>query len=495
MRGNRIAGVLGLMVLAATSAVEAAPKYVYVYGNNVADLAAKDADFAIKNNDLINGLVPLANGDLANPAAPAPGYQPICSLPDPCLTMAQVLAGPHVGHQGFHPLYDNGSYGGVATQLAKLADGAEGVVMDGILADYMWPSSVFQYNLPAPTDIGEIRVFAANAHPGGYDARVFQDYDVEISTDTNPDPKQRVFTRLISEVLAVHTVCAGGSGGDGYYPKINKRDGTGEFVPPIGASLTRVFDDANPTLAAGVTSIRLTLYGVGNTQGMFIDRWLGGADCGVPAESVDPQDHDGLRRGFEGTIVKEIDVLAVRYEVFEQCSNTLDDDNDTLVDGDDPDCHGTRTICAPEVCDDSVDNNGNSLVDCDDPDCWEALICNMEICNNTLDDDGDGSTDCEDPDCAGFFPDCVCGAPRFDVDKDADVDQADFAVFQTCFTGPNPPAGTLADLPMECQCLDVTGALEVPDEAVDQNDLSRFEQCATGPGIPVADNACDGVTP
>jgi hypothetical protein len=53
------------------------------------------------------------------------------------------------------------------------------------------------------------------------------------------------------------------------------------------------------------------------------------------------------------------------------------------------------------------DDDGDSLVDCDDPDC--SGLCGApaygvpfeEACANGLDDDADGRTDCQDLDCAG----------------------------------------------------------------------------------------------
>jgi hypothetical protein len=66
-----------------------------------------------------------------------------------------------------------------------------------------------------------------------------------------------------------------------------------------------------------------------------------------------------------------------------------------------------------EICDNGVDDDEDGLVDGDDPDCQESE------CNNGLDDDGDGLTDEEDPDCqlscpdnAVFYRDCEVNANR-----------------------------------------------------------------------------------
>lgn len=73
----------------------------------------------------------------------------------------------------------------------------------------------------------------------------------------------------------------------------------------------------------------------------------------------------------------------------------------------------------------------------------------------------------------------TCNNPVFDFDGDGDVDQADFAAFQVCYTG---ATGTL---PAGCECADENG-----DGLVTQSDATAFEACASGPGIP-ANPDCD----
>ncbi len=85
--------------------------------------------------------------------------------------------------------------------------------------------------------------------------------------------------------------------------------------------------------------------------------------------------------------------------VYELCDNGFDDDNDGLVDCDDPDC-AAAPVCQPEVCDNDLDDDGDGLADCDDPDC-QAACAPPENCGNGLDDDLDGRVDCQDFDCAG----------------------------------------------------------------------------------------------
>lgn len=64
-----------------------------------------------------------------------------------------------------------------------------------------------------------------------------------------------------------------------------------------------------------------------------------------------------------------------------------------------------------------------------------------------------------------------CGDVWADSDKDQDVDQADFAVFQACYSGTGART-------QDCRCMD-------PDDSgtVDQIDLAAFEVCASGSGV------------
>lgn len=77
----------------------------------------------------------------------------------------------------------------------------------------------------------------------------------------------------------------------------------------------------------------------------------------------------------------------------------------------------------------------------------------------------------------------TCFDPRYDTDGDTDVDQADFTVLQSCYTGPGIPGGWSYDDP--CRCLDIDG-----DDDIDNIDYSAFDLCASGSDIP-ADPACD----
>ncbi len=115
---------------------------------------------------------------------------------------------------------------------------------------------------------------------------------------------------------------------------------------------------------------------------------------------------------------------------------------------------------------------------------WGHLLWWPEICDNEADDDDDGLVDCLDPEC--FIP--CCPNPVFDADKDSDVDQADFAVLQACFTDSGDPLGIFESLPDVCRCMDVLRPGS--DNDLDRDDYDAFELCASGPGIR-ANAACD----
>jgi len=64
-----------------------------------------------------------------------------------------------------------------------------------------------------------------------------------------------------------------------------------------------------------------------------------------------------------------------------------------------------------------------------------------------------------------------------DVDKDGDVDQDDFAMFQVCYTGGG--SGGVPSEPSYCQCFDRDN-----DDDIDSDDFTVFQDCATGPYVP-----------
>jgi hypothetical protein len=70
----------------------------------------------------------------------------------------------------------------------------------------------------------------------------------------------------------------------------------------------------------------------------------------------------------------------------------------------------------------------------------------------------------------------TCPLPFADADVDGDVDQVDFAVFQTCLSGDQ--SLDLFD-PGLCHCFDRDGS-----DTIDADDLNAFLDCVTGPSIP-----------
>jgi len=93
---------------------------------------------------------------------------------------------------------------------------------------------------------------------------------------------------------------------------------------------------------------------------------------------------------------------------------------------------------------------------------------------------------------AAVPPFSPCSEPAADLDGDSDVDQADFAVFQACFTGGVAP---IEGLSQTCACVDLGDDDDdgVPnyDRDIDGFDHTAFEACASGPGVP-ADPMCGG---
>jgi len=83
---------------------------------------------------------------------------------------------------------------------------------------------------------------------------------------------------------------------------------------------------------------------------------------------------------------------------------------------------------------------------------------------------------------------CNLSGARADADKDGDVDQDDFGMFQVCLTGEN---GGIPSSPAFCECFNSDG-----DDDIDGQDFLAFQNCATGPDIPLdTDNPPPGCIP
>jgi len=124
----------------------------------------------------------------------------------------------------------------------------------------------------------------------------------------------------------------------------------------------------------------------------------------------------------------------------EACDDAVDNDGDTLIDCDDPDCFGVAPCNVAESnCADGEDNDSDALIDCDDPDCFSVAPCNSVelICADGEDNDSDALIDCDDPDCFGVAPcnaaelNCTDGADN-DGDTLVDCDDSDCAADLAC---------------------------------------------------------------
>jgi PKD repeat protein len=194
-----------------------------------------------------------------------------------------------------------------------------------------------------------------------------------------------------------------------------------------------------------------------------------------------------------------------------QCADGLDNDNDTLVDMNDPGCSNLTDnnesddpVVLPQ-CNDGLDNDNDTLVDMNDPGC-SSLTDDDESddpvvlpqCNDGLDNDNDTLIDMNDPGCSspadddetdqGALPQC-----NDNVDNDADglIDfpadpgcssatdnnETDIVVPPQCNDGVDNDNDGLIDWPLDPGCMN----------ASDDNELDPF-QCNDG-----LDNDNDGL--
>ncbi len=216
-------------------------------------------------------------------AAPAGAYNVVVyqALDEPSLALqpssdsvirgmiGTLLAG------GWHPVNTN-----PADQLAAFTDGAlmSASGLSGLLNDFPGsgnPANVVQYDLLAPVDVAQIRVFSGNH----FDGRAYHTYTVEFSdnggfTWTNP--------------IYVQSHPSGYSNNNNF-PNLKRA--------------VSVLSDPSGTLMAGVTNVRFSLYSTSNTQG-----WMWDPFDGVnPFTGVD----DGFPAAFESPLILELEVIPV----------------------------------------------------------------------------------------------------------------------------------------------------------------------------------------
>ncbi len=241
----------------------------YEFASDVPGLSRDVAD-----NDLLHGrLAAFESGDV-DPDNDVYAYDFSSSL---CLQVQWDSPVP-----GFWHGYGDPS---PAAHLPAFTDGASdpGVV----LRDFAQAANVLRYDFDQPTDLRELVVFAANA---GADGRVFQHYDVYVSTDGGAS-----FAPLVRGVKA-------GEFGD-------------ENAGTYGASYTRVHAPVAGTLVTSATNLRLVFYDV--THGdTFLDPYQGkfnetqGYQNNCP--DTQAQDLDGRQKAFGAPVIVEIDVFARR---------------------------------------------------------------------------------------------------------------------------------------------------------------------------------------
>jgi hypothetical protein len=167
-----------------------------------------------------------------------------------------------------------GFYPGLGTQM-DVTDGIWGGSNWGagsaILRDYASgnppvppgvPAVTLRYDFSPPADITEILVFASN--PDGYNARSYQNYDVEYKLAGDP-----ATYNLLEKVKCT---------------EYGQWNGNTEFVEK---TMTIIHDDASPFVLQNVEELRFKLYDTGQTTGGFV----------APGEAV------------EGSGIQEIDVL------------------------------------------------------------------------------------------------------------------------------------------------------------------------------------------
>jgi len=132
-------------------------------------------------------------------------------------------------------------------------------------------------------------------------------------------------------------------------------------------------------------------------------------------------------------------------------------------------------VCMPAVAQKDIISDEIVLYDGVYP---SGACCNASgVCDITLQGacSGYGDRWTVNKTCAEIQP--CCPYPFADADKDGDVDQVDFAMFQLCYTGSG------GSVPPGCECWDQDNA-GTGDGHIDAADFTAFNNCWTGPNVP-----------
>jgi hypothetical protein len=113
-------------------------------------------------------------------------------------------------------------------------------------------------------------------------------------------------------------------------------------------------------------------------------------------------DFDGWIDAADADCHNNVDELASQ-DMFYECSNGTDDDNNGVADHSDDYCSFGWDIDESDGCANDLDDDNDGWTDWNDPDCDvggpESGLNSSYECNNAQDDDGDQLTDGDDTDC------------------------------------------------------------------------------------------------
>lgn len=162
--------------------------------------------------------------------------------------------------------------------------------------------------------------------------------------------------------------------------------------------------------AAKQLSAKVKCYGTALKKGKEVD-----ASCLSTAESkfnnafakaegkggcATMSDAGDIESLVDDTLAQLLAALPATAPAVEICNNGEDDDENGLIDCNDPACEASAECGVVEICSNGTDDDANGFIDCEDPACVGSPACPAaELCSNGIDDDGDGFVDCEDPDC------------------------------------------------------------------------------------------------